>query len=73
MLYPNEIVMSRKNYTLILLSLNAILNALLINCKILHLVNIDWLYVFTPTWFSIAIVLGGVLRFSLKHKQSATH
>lgn len=68
MLYPNENIMFRKNYTLILLSLNAVLNALLINFKILHLIEIDWLYVFTPTWISIAIVLGGVVRFSFKHR-----
>jgi len=61
--------MSKKNYTLILLSLNAILNAFLINFKILHPINIPWLYIFTPTWFSIVIVLAGALRFSLKHKQ----
>lgn len=60
--------MSRKNYTLILLSLNAILNALLINFKILHLIEIDWLYVFTPTWISIAIVLAGAARFSFRHR-----
>lgn len=68
MLYPNENIMFRKNYTLILLSLNAVLNALLINFKILHLIEIDWLYVFTPTWISIAIVLAGVVRFSFKHR-----
>jgi len=67
-MYLNENIMSRKNYTLILLSLNAILNALLINFKILHIINIDWLYVFTPTWFSIAIVLAGAIRFSFRHK-----
>ena len=68
MLYLNENIMSRKNYTLILLSLNAILNALLINFRILHIINIDWLYVFIPTWFSIVIVLAGALRFSFRHK-----
>ena len=68
MLYPNENIMFRKNYTLILLSLNAVLNALLINFKILHLIEIDWLYVFTPTWISIAIVLAGAVRFSFKHR-----
>jgi hypothetical protein len=59
--------MVRKN-VISFLAFSAVLNAILINLKVLHIISFTWWFVFLPTWFSLGILLSKVLSNSVKTK-----
>lgn len=60
--------MSRKN-VLTLLAFNAVVNAILVNLKILHAVNLNWWLVFLPTWFSLFLIGSKIVKDVLKQSK----
>jgi len=60
--------MTRKNI-LTLLAFNAVVNALLVNLKILHAVNLNWWLVFLPTWFSTFLLVSKIVKDVLRHSK----
>ena len=58
--------MSKKN-VVTLLAFNAVVNALLINLRILHAITLNWWLVFLPTWFSMFLITSKIIKDMLKH------
>jgi hypothetical protein len=58
--------MSKKN-VVTLLAFNAVVNALLINLRILHAITLNWWLVFLPTWFSMFLNTSKIIKDMLKH------
>jgi hypothetical protein len=53
--------MSKKN-VVSLLAFNAVVNAILINLRILHAINLNWWLIFLPTWFSILLIVSKIVK-----------
>jgi hypothetical protein len=53
--------MTRKNI-LTLLAFNAVVNAILVNLKILHAIGLNWWLVFLPTWYSILLLASKIVK-----------
>jgi len=60
--------MSKKN-VVTLLAFNAVVNALLINLRILHAIALNWWLVFLPTWFSMFLIISKIIKDMIKQSK----
>jgi hypothetical protein len=60
--------MSKKN-VLTLLAFNAVVNAILVNMKVLHAIHLNWWFVFLPTWFSMVVIISKIAKDVLRHRR----
>ena len=65
---PKSVTMSSKQI-LTILAFNAVANAILINLHLLHIIHLNWWYIFSPAILSIAIIFSRLFLRKRKQKK----